>query len=430
MTALSADTLIIRVGSLIDGISAQPIPDARIRIQGSTIMQVGPWVSVGPDQREAFVDLTPYVAVPGFVDVHAHMTLFADGRSYEEMASDPDERMLLAGVRNARTHLRSGITTVRDNGSRNRLGIVLRDAIETGLINGPRLLVSGRPITQPGGHFHFCNGEAEGSEGIRFAVEQLVAEGVDHIKVMASGGGTLGTDPRRASYSIEELRTAVEAAHASDRLTTAHCRALASMDRAVAAGLDCMEHAEFLRPNGRMEFDAGTAESMKRSGIHVSPTLQANGWDTIGRLREEERVRELTDEERKALVVAEEDTRAALENFERMLEVGLGPRMVGGTDAGCFDFSFGHIDYCLKLMERGGMTRMEALQACTSVAAEAIGLGETVGALAVGRRADVVILGGDPLGNLEAVADVRAVLKQGRVVTSALKELPPDPGVH
>jgi imidazolonepropionase-like amidohydrolase len=415
---------LIRVGTLIDGVSPAALEDAAIRIDGSVITSVGPWVAPERDRADEAVDLGACVALPGFIDVHTHMTLFADGRSYEDMAMESDESMLLAAAANARTHLESGVTTARDNGSRGRLGMILRDAIASGAVSGPRLLASGRPVTEPGGHFHWCHGEAQGPEGVRDAVSKLVSEKADHIKIMASGGGTLGTDPRQASYSVRELRAAVKTAHGFGLLTTAHCRALESMRRAVEAGLDCMEHSEFLRQDGRMAFDEAVASEMAATEIYVSPTLQASGWDTIVRLREARDTRRLSYSEHKALAYAEAETAAVLENFGRMLEAGLGPRMVGGTDAGCFDFSFGHIDYCMALMVRGGMDHAQAIRACTSVAAEALGLGGSVGALVPGHQADIVILGGSPLDRIEAVADVRAVIKEGRIVSSRLPQLP------
>lgn len=415
---------LLRVGTLIDGVSPGVVHDAVIRIDGTAITFVGPWAARERVRAEESVDLRAYVALPGFIDVHTHMTLFADGRCYEDMAAESDESMLLAAADNARTHLESGVTTARDNGSRGRLGMIVRDAIASGAVTGPRLLVSGRPVTEPGGHFYWCHGEAQGPEGVRDAITKLASEHADHIKIMASGGGTLGTDPRRASYSARELRTAVKTAHGFGLLTTAHCRALESMRRALESGLDCMEHSEFLRQDGTMAFDEAVASQMAATGIYVSPTLQANGWDTIVRLRQARESRSISDSERTTLARAEAETATALENFGKMLDAGLGPRIVGGTDAGCFDFSFGHIDYCLALMVRGGMDHSQAIRACTSVAARALGLDGTVGALIPGLQADIVILGGNPLDRIEAVADVRAVIKEGRTVSSSLPELP------
>src|SRR5207244_6320341 len=118
-----------------------------------------------------------------------------------------------------------------------------------------------------------------------------------HLKIMASGGGTAGTDPGRASYAVGELRAAVEAAHGLDRAITAHCRASEAMRRSIEAGMDCMEHGEFLDPDGEMRFDRELGRRLVDSGMYLSPTMAASGWDTILRLRGKSETDDLTDEE-------------------------------------------------------------------------------------------------------------------------------------
>ncbi len=407
------------MAALIDGSGAPLVPDAAIVIQGGTIRWAGPAVAA-PGGTRPDAEPVAYnggVAVPGFVDAHVHFTLFADGRPYEAMAAESDAMMAFAAARNALVHLRAGVTTARDNGSRNRLGFALRNAIDRGLIPGPRLLVSGRPVTPSAGHFHWCNGTADGADEIRDAVSRLAAEGADHVKIMASGGGTVGTDPARASYTVPELTCAKTTAHEFGLPTAAHCRASDAMARAIDAGLDCMEHGEFIAPDGVRRFDVDLARRLVDSGMYLSPTLQANGWDTILRLRPRDQVGELAPHEERILAAAERDTEITLEHVGRLAEMGLGPRIIAGTDAGCFDFSFGHMDYCMELMVAAGLTPMQALASATSVAAAACGVGDQVGTIQAGKRADIVILGASPLDDVRAFSDVLAVYKDGDLVS-------------
>lgn len=341
------------------------------------------------------------------------MTLFAVGRPYEEVALESDETMLLAGTTNLRRHLHAGVTTTRDNASRNVLGFALKSATSRGLIEAPRLLVSGRPVTKPGGRFFWCNGEAETCEDIEAVITRLVQEGADHIKIMASGKGTKGTDPRAVTYSLEELKRAERTTHAFERLTIAHCRALESMTRAAEAGIDCMEHAEFLRPDGTMTYDKATAESLLASGKFVSPTVSAWHWDSVLRLRRSVEEGSATPAGRRQLSKLERDVGAVLATFNAMLSDGLRERIVGGTDAGCFDVTVGHMDYTMELMVAGGMTEMQTIKACTSVVTRAVGLEGHVGAIAVGAYADLVVLGQNPIEDSSAVNDIVGVCQGG-----------------
>jgi imidazolonepropionase-like amidohydrolase len=406
----------IRVGLLVDGLGGPPITDAVIVVQGDRIAWVGEFGDVPPKWSTGVLDYASSTALPGLVDAHVHMSLFADGRSYEEMAADSDSLMALAAARNVRTHLLSGVTTARDNGARNRLGFDIRLAIERGYFDGPRLLVAGRPITCSGGHFYWCGEEADGEEAIREAVRRLVAEGADHIKVMASGGGTAGTDPTRPSYTVSELSAAKATAQDLGRLVTAHCRARGAMDRAIEAGLDCIEHGEFLEEDGVARFNADTAQRMVEAGTYLSPTLAAYGWDTILRLRARREVEPLAERDAAALEQAEDTIKGRLECVNRLLALGMGDRIVAGTDAGCFDYSFGHMDYNLQLLVQSGMSPMQAIMAATRFSAKACGVDALVGTLEPGKYADILLLDGDPTQVIGAISNVRAVFKAGALV--------------
>ncbi|TAK26030.1 MAG: amidohydrolase family protein [Chloroflexota bacterium] len=410
--------LILTCAGVVDGTGSPAIRDAAIRIEGERVVAVGPVATLRPhpDEHATVVDHPGLWICPGLIDEHTHLGLAGDGRAYEEMAEDSDEMMVLAGVMNLGKHLRSGVTTLRDNGARNQIGFTLRDGAKRGYFPSPRMLVCGRPITCTGGHFWWCNEEADGEAEIRKAVRRLVHEGADHIKIMASGGGTRGTIPGRASYTESEMHAAIHEAHLFGRLTVAHCRAKESMVHAVNAGLDLMEHAEFLDPDGVMRFDPEIAAMMRECGVYISPTLQAAGYPTVVALRAKRGSEGLTKAEEQRLKAAEERVETRVGHFRQMLDLGLLHRMVAGSDAGCGNLEFGHLDYDFHLMHRGGMSAMQILESATRITAEAIGFAADVGTLEPGKLADLIVVDGDPSSDVTALSRVRAVYQTGQRV--------------
>lgn len=409
---------IIYCAGVLDGTGGPPLLDAAIRIRGERIEAIGPAEALRPRNGEWLNehDLRPFWVTPRLIDEHTHLGLAGDGRSYEAMAEDSDEMMILAGVQNLRQHLAAGVTTLRDNGARNKVGFMLREGLRRGYLPGPRLLACGRPITATGGHFWWCNEQTDSEAEIRKAVRRLVHEGADHIKLMGSGGGTLGTIPGRPSYTTSELRAAADEAHAFGKLTVVHCRAKESMIRAIEAGLDLMEHAEFLDPDGVMRYDPDIAARLRESGIYVSPTLQAAGYPTIVSLRNKREGLGLTPSEEARLAAAELRVDTRVQHFGWLLEAGLLPQIVAGSDSGCGNLAFGHLDYDLRLMVRGGMSPSEVLESATRVTAEAIGFGDEIGTIAPGKLADLIAVEGDPSRDITALSRVRSVFQGGKRV--------------
>jgi len=412
---------IIRAARVFPATGAPVIADGVVELEGSKIVRIAPFTDEA--EYEHFPDAT---LLPGFVDAHAHLTLAGDRRTYEQMILDPDEMMALVSVANLQRHLAAGVTTLRDNGGRNRVTFIVREAIKRGYFVGPRLLLSGRPVTHSYGHFYWCNGVADGADAIRAAVRQLVAEGADHIKIMASGGATAGNKPYYASYTADELRVAVETAHGLDRLTTAHCRAKQSMINALDAGLDCIEHGEFLVPreiveygaglpsSGLIAYDPGVTERLLNAGTFVSFTMQAGGYDSLVELRAHEGPLSAENQARRDDLEAYYDTK--LELFRRMLADGMLPRLVISTDAGPFDCEFGRMHYGLRLAVQAGMSNAQALEAATRVAAQACGVAPLVGTLEPGKEADLLVVRGNPLADIESLTNVVAVYSGGKQV--------------
>ena len=409
-------TILIRAARLADGLSTSSQPNQAVLISDGRIRAVGAadtMASQTPPDTET-IDLGDTTLTPGLIDGHTHLSLAGDGRSYVEMFSESDEMMVLTGAYNLRRHLDAGITTLREHGARNKVGFAIKEALSRGYIAGPRMQVSGRPITCSGGHFHMCNEVADGPDEIRRSVRCLVHEGADYIKIMTSGGGTAGTLPGRASYSVEELHAVVHEAHHFHRLTAAHCRAKESMVRAVAAGIDLMEHAEFLDPDHEMRFDPDLAEKMAECGIWISPTLQA--WTNYGRIVDLEQKRDRGDLSPAAasqLQALSDRAEKRLDIMRRMLDYCRIDRIVPGTDSGVGSLAFGHLDYDLRLLVKVGFTPGEALLSATRISAEAIGMADELGTIEPGKIADLAAFKGDPTKDVLALSDVAAVFQAG-----------------
>lgn len=418
--------------------------DAMI-LNGAVTFADGQIIDVSADTEAAaaygpnttVVDYGDCTVMPGLIDTHCHVTLAGDRRSYEDMVAEGNEMMALVAVKQLRTHLESGVTTIRDNGGKDRIPFIVREGARRGYYIAPRMLLSGRPVTHTAGHFHWCNGVADGEEAIRAAVRELVADGADHIKIMASGGGTGGNIPYLASYTTEEMRVAVQTAHHLERLTTAHARAASSMVNGINAGLDCLEHGEFLvkspihnhgsgiAASALMAYDPAITESLLDSGTFLSFTMQAGGYDTLLELRNAlEAGESLSAQERAQADELERFFEMKSHVLARLLSDGAEPNISISTDAGPFDASFGHLDYGLRLAVAAGMSATAALRACTSVAARICGIHETVGTLEPSKAADLVVVNGDPTRDIARIADVVDVYLAGERVPRTGNRIP------
>ena len=381
---------VVRCGKLIDGHGVLAIENALIVIDGSRIVRVGSEDSVDlPQGGFEELDCSKMTVLPGLIDTHLHLAL-GPGSNYDEMFQCSDGLQLSSGIVNAQMTLDSGVTTVRDCGCRNRVMLDMRAAEQRGIISAPRLLVSGPPITMTGGHFHFCNGEADGSEAVRRLTRQLLKNGVDFIKLMASGGGTSTTRRELPSYTAEELKAAVEETHRQGRTAAAHCHATEAIVNAVEAGVDTIEHCTFLEPDGkgrRHVFREDLAAEMARKGIYADNVLVT-----------------MADRER---------LEWSFENFRRLRKAGV--KVLPGTD-GLRLYETAGLALVLEMMVRAGASPMEAVLSATNLAAKALNVDTVVGALEVGKEADLIAVQGDPLEDIHVLRTPKLVMKAGNTV--------------
>jgi imidazolonepropionase-like amidohydrolase len=306
--------------------------------------------------------------------------------------------------------LAAGITTVRDTGCVHSTVFEVRRALELGHGTGPRIRSCGQPITITGGHTWYLGGEADGVEGVRKKVRSMCKLGADAIKVMASGGGTLNTISYRPSFSPAEMAAIVDEAHRMGRKVTAHCLCAEAIEIAVEAGVDQMEHAGFIVDEaGTQVFDPAVAEKVAKAGVAVTSTLAVGSYAVKAMAAKAE----LTPAEQAFHDQWSETVEGTLKQIRGMHQAGV--RIIAGTDAGWRFTPFDGLPEEIKLLERAGLSRMEALVAATGNAAETMGVDDQFGTLRPGLAADVLVVGGDPLQDLAALDDVRLVLQGGEV---------------
>jgi imidazolonepropionase-like amidohydrolase len=398
--ALDAGRIVVlRAAALFDGVSAALTPRPSVVVADGVIAAVhGPAGPLPPGAR--VVDLPGLTLLPGLVDAHLHLCFDATGDPAGHLADTGDGllREHMAGA--ARRALHAGVTTVRDLGDRGYLALDLRD---TGPAGGagplPAIVAAGPPITTPGGHCHFLGGAARGDRALRGAVRDHAERGVDVIKVMASGGNmTPGSLPYEPQFGAGELRAIVDEAHRHGLPVTAHAHSAKSIADAAAAGVDGIEHATFMTADG-----VDAPEAVIRA---IASRRIAVGW-TVGR-----------DPDHAGTVPPRIASRMAglIAARRRLYEAGA--VLVPGSDAGVSPAKpHDVLRFAPEDMASAGLSPAEILQAMTSGAAQACGLGHRKGRIAPGFDADILAVDGDPLQDLAAIRQLRAVYIGGRRVT-------------
>lgn len=412
---------VIRAKKMIDGTGNKPVNDPVIVVKGDRILHVG-WGGDGETPLEAGameLNLEGQTILPGLVDTHIHLTLGTYG-GYSDIVREPDHIHLMAGVANARAALRAGITTMMDAGGRNLVAQSLRQGINMGLVEGPRLLVAGRPLTITGGHFHFCNdNEADGVEQVIKRVRQFVKEDVDFIKIMASGGGSAsigslgGPSASQVAFNEDEMRSAVDESHKLGRVTTAHCEAYDSVGNAARAGVDILCHCGFILPDGSRGFDGEAVRTMAEKGLYYNPTLQT-GSDKYDQLRSRKNEgQRLTGEEEKALEALEYKFQRKYENLRRIRKMGV--TVIAGSDATGLGNST-RLLRATEMMVDAGMPPLDVIASATSIAAKAFKMENIFGTLRAGLKADIISVEGDPGKDIHELRKLKFCMRSGKII--------------
>ena len=397
---------ILTADALITGLDRAAVEAPAILVEGTKIARVTKRSDPMLPAEADVIDLGSCTLMPGLIDCHVHMIFDAGDDPVATLAPETDAHALLRMGVEARAMLQAGITTARDLGDRNFLSLPLRDAIDEGLVEGPRLVCAGPPVTTTAGHCWYLGGEADGEVAIRKGVRERVKRGVNCIKVMATGGGmTPGSNMLRAQFSVDELRALVDEAHRLEKHVAAHCHGTEGIRRAVEAGVDTLEHCSFQGAEGT-DFDERVAEQIAAKGIWVSPTI------TIGFLRFEAMLTAGVSDARMQRMRTNMETRWT--RLQRLRELGC--RFVGSTDDGIAHAPHDAFAPALALwVHQGGFPADEVIRASTSVAANVIGVGAETGSISEGKEADILAVAGTPLDDIDALTRPVFVMKGGRI---------------
>jgi imidazolonepropionase-like amidohydrolase len=403
---MSATVLVC--GGIFDGTSDELISPAEILVEGNRITSVGRSVKRPPEAR--VIDLSDRTVSPGFIDTHVHLTMDAAHLAQQTLESSASKA--LKGLSLAREYMSYGFTTLRDLGSVDPEWptVDLRNAINAGFVDGPRLIVAAHILSASAGHGDlrgFYNSRwnlpvsaiADGAESIKALVRREHTFGSDWVKTTNTGGYfSAGDDPARVTWFDEEMEVLTSTAHQLGMPVAVHTGASEGCKQAIRFGARSLEHAYLIDSEG--------LEMAERAGSYIVPTMQMTQEDLhdlqAGTLPCQ------------AVWKFRRDNENILKS-QRLL-TGSKAKIAYGTDCGMFPFSHGILEF--QAMVKAGLSPIRALKAATSVAAELLGR-DDFGVLAPGKLADIVAMPGDPIADIQATAKVDFVMKDGIVYRQA-----------
>jgi imidazolonepropionase-like amidohydrolase len=402
-----ADTVVVTADRMIDVIAGKVVERPQITITDGRITSVGTQGGAVPAAARR-IDLAGMTLLPGLIDMHTHITADPQYGGYRGLEFT-DNFWTVVGVANAKRTLEAGFTTIRNVGSANYDDVALKQGIDTGHIPGPRIVPATYAIGATGGH---CDSTefppsitvpgpavADGPDAIRATVRKLRKYGAEVIKFCGTGGVFSKTDSAGGQqYSLAEMKALVDEAHMLGLKVAVHAHGAAGIKDAIRAGADTIEHCSLADTEAfALAKQHGTYFSMD---IYNDDYIQAEGEKngTFKESLEKERIIGLKQRQ----------------TFQAAVKAGV--KMVFGTDAGVYPN--GDNAHQFATMVKWGMTPMQAIQAATVTAAEALGRAADVGAIASGRYGDLIGVAGDPLADVTLLQSVAFVMKGGDVVKS------------
>ena len=407
-TPAFAKDVVIHAGRLIDAVSDAPRAKVSILVHDDRITDVQDGF-VTPKGAEV-IDLSKSTVMPGFIDVHDHVT---GGGERRDRLRATAEQQGMQSVWNVREILKGGFTSVRDVGGNIEVLVALQDAVNRGLIPGPRLTISGPAISPTGGHSDPSNGidpawersddwklgVIDGPDAAIHAVRELRKRGAQVIKIHSSGGvASVGDDPNLQLLSDDELKAIITTAHSLGLKVASHAHGKPGIDAAIKAGVDSIEHGTYS--------DAETYRMMKERGTYMVPTLFAAQEIYEMAVKSPDKLPPTVAD--KAIAVTPTMKNNAVNAYRAGVKMALGTDQLGfrphGQNAKEFEY-----------LVSAGIKPFDAIMMGTRNAADLLGKTQDVGSIQKGRYADIVAVDGDPLSDITELQRVKFVMKGGKV---------------
>jgi len=408
----------VRAGRLIDPASGTVTSGSVVLVEKGRVTAVGPSVAIPAGAR--VIDLSGMTVLPGLMDCHTHLVgdYVDDKDPLSELKSSSAARAF-ESIPNARATLDAGYTTVRDVGTyRAFVDVAMRDAIAKGYFPGPRMFVAGAYLTITGGGgavtgfspdvalpWDLRFGVADGPDQVRQRVRDIAQHGVDVIKVLATGAFlTHGSDPHAVEYTYDEMRAAVEEAGHKGLKVAAHAHSADGIKIAVRAGVASIEHGTYLDDEG--------IRMMKERGTYLVADIYDAEWIRQGAK---------TGYPEDFATKQPEGDEIQRQAFRKAAKAGV--KIAFGTDASVYPHGLNARQFAWQV--KYGQTPMEAIRSATTSAADLIGRDPDIGAIAPGKRADLIAVAGDPLADVSVLEKVAFVMKDGVVYKGPAAEAVP-----
>ncbi|WP_348264663.1 amidohydrolase family protein [Telmatobacter sp. DSM 110680] len=402
----AAKRTLVRAGHVLD-VKTGKLADAQtIVVVGDSIKSIAATASVTAEAGDTVVDLGGMTVMPGLIDAHTHITMNTDFDPFRELIST-DAKQAINGVVNARTTLMAGFTSIRNVGAGGYTDVDLRDAINSGQVAGPHMLVSGPAMGITGGHcddnllpvqYHqVSDGVADGIAAVQQKVRQNIKYGADLIKICATGGVlSKGDDPQASQYTLEEMQAIVADAHRLGRKVAAHAHGAQGILWATEAGVDSIEHGSYIN-------DAAIAE-MKKRGTYLVPTVYLQDW-----MLEKGNLPAFYHQKMVDVIGV------AKKNIKHAMEAGV--KIALGTDAAVYPHGLNAHELDVYVNQLG-MSPLAALQSATVNAADLMGWTAKTGTLEPGKWADIIGVEKNPMEDVRVLQNVKFVMKGGVIYKS------------